>query len=261
MNLQLAADGNPDANIWAQRVEEAFKRDSILCAEYNTDIASGKWNGMMTQKHIGYTSWNDDFPRDIMPKTKTIADGEGGYTFTAQNGYVAMEAEHYYDCAAQDGAKWTVIPYMGRTRSAMTLMPYTVVPESNACLNYRFQMDGKAPERVKIHVIVKSTLDYLNKGGLTYTVSLDGAEPQTICFNDRLNEQKENIYSIFYPTVARRIVESVIEMPFDGTKDLHTLTLHPNDPAIVFEKIVVDAGGYQPSFLFGTESLMKRSNP
>ena len=111
---------------------------------------------------------------------------------------------------------------------------------------------------MKVHIIVKSTLDYLNKGGLTYTVSLDGSEPQRINFNSRLNEDKENIYSVFYPTVARRVVESVVTLPIDASKDSHFLTLTPDDPAILFEKIVIDAGGYQPQFLFGQESPCRR---
>jgi hypothetical protein len=114
------------------------------------------------------------------------------------------------------------------------------------------------PDSVKVHIVVKSTLDYLNKGGLTYKVSLDGSEPQSINFNSRLNEDKENIYSVFYPTVARRVVESVVTLPIDVSKGSHLLTLTPDDPAILFEKIVIDAGGYQPQFLFGQESPCKR---
>ena len=105
---------------------------------------------------------------------------------------------------------------------------------------------------------MKSTLDYLNKGGLTYTVSVDVSEPQRVNFNYNLNEEKENIYSIFYPTVARRVVESVVTVPYDETKTEHQLTLCPEDPAIVFEKVVVDAGGYQPQFLFSDESAHVR---
>lgn len=106
---------------------------------------------------------------------------------------------------------------------------------------------------MKVHVIVKSTLDYLNKGGLTYQVSLDGGNPVVVNFNKDLNEKPENIYSVYYPTVARRVVESVVELPL-ASEGIHTITLIPNDPAIVFEKVVVDAGGYQPSYLFMEES-------
>jgi hypothetical protein len=264
MNRYLAQKNLPEANEWAQRAREAFRRDSLLCASYNHDIAGGKWNGMMIQKHIGYRSWNDDFPADRLPEIKTVPDGSpvGNYTFTLNNGFVAMEAEHYYDATPAKNAQWTVLPFVGRTLSGMTLMPYTE-PVNGASLSYRFVVSPEcvatqSQTTVKVHVVVKSTLDYLNKGGLTYSVVLDGSEPQVVNFNHNLNEAKENIYSIFYPTVARRVVESVVTLPFDVSKKEHTLTLSPNDPAIVFEKIVVDAGGYQPEFLFGEESEKKR---
>ena len=256
MNHYLAKANDPAANEWAERARQAFRRDSLLCAAYNTDIAGGKWNGMMTQKHIGYRSWNDNFPADRMPKVETVAEGKGGYSFTMKDGYVAMEAEHYLSATPAAKAEWTVLPYVGRTLSGMTLMPYTE-PVSGASLSYQFTTDRQV-ESVKVHIVVKSTLDYLNKGGLTYTVSLDGSTPQRVNFNHNLNEAKENIYSVFYPTVARRVVESVVTLPIDKTKAEHLLTLCPEDPAIVFEKVVVDAGGYQPSFLFSDESAHTR---
>jgi hypothetical protein len=44
-------------------------------------------------------------------------------------------------------------------------------------------------------------------------------------------------------------------MPLKGSLEgTHTLTIRPLDPGIVFEKVVVDCGGYSPSFLFGDES-------
>ncbi len=264
MNRYLAKQNDPAANEWAARAREAFRRDSLLCASYNHDIAGGKWNGMMIQKHIGYRSWNDDFPADRLPALETVPDGVGGYTFMMKDGLVAIEAEHYYEATPAANAQWTVLPYVGRTLSGLTLMPYTE-PVSGAALNYRFTTTSSPyvanqlqPTTVKVHVIVKSTLDYLNKGGLTYRVSLDGGEAQRVNFNYNLNEAKENIYSVFYPTVARRVVESVVTLPFDVSKTDHVLTIQPDDPAIVFEKIVVDAGGYQPQFLFGEESPKKR---
>ena len=72
-------------------------------------------------------------------------------------------------------------------------------------------------------------------------------------FNSKLNEKPENIYTIYYPTIARRVVEQIVELPVDGSKDTHTLTLHPQDPGIVFEKIVIDLGGYERQYLFGKE--------
>ena len=112
-------------------------------------------------------------------------------------------------------------------------------------------------KQVKVHVVVKSTLDFLNVGGHEYTVSLDGSAPTTVNFNRTLVDRQPYMYSEFYPAVARRIVEKVVELPVtkDGT---HELTIQPRHPGIVFEKVVVDFGGYKPSYLFGTESPCKR---
>ena len=262
MNNHLYKLGDPAANLWADRVAEAFRRDSVLCAEYNHDIAGGKWNGMMIQKHIGYTDWHDNFERDMMPEVFRVdGNAQGGFVHKGADGYVAMEAEHYFSKADAPEAAWTVMPYMGRTLSGVSLQPYTK-PVSGASLAYRFtapaEVAGKVKD-VKVHVIVKSTLDFLNKGGLTYNVSLDGGEPQTVNFNKDLNENGNNTYTIYYPTVARRVVESVVTLPVgNGTDGVHELTVKPNDPGIVFEKIVVDMGGYKPSYLFMDASEKER---
>ena len=252
MNNQLYEQGNPKANIWADECENHFKRDSLICDEYNHKMAGGKWNGMMTQKHIGYTSWNDAFEKDTCPKLFRVSTSSNETVIAGNDGVVEIEAPYYSSKTDAAEAKWTEIPFMGKSVSAMTLMPYTKSVKG-ASITYKFKMqvsktsDGKAfngKQKVRIHVITKSTLDYLNKGGLTYGVSLDGASPVEINFNKDLNEKPENIYNIYYPTIATRIVDKVIELELPASSDgIHTLTLTPNDPAIVFEKIVIDGRG------------------
>lgn len=247
-NHALYKQGNPKANVWADECERLFKRDSLICDYYNHKMAGGKWNGMMTQKHIGYKSWNDDFEKDTCPELFRVTSKDG-VIISENNGVVEIEAP-YYSCKTDAAeAKWTEIPFMGKSVSAMTLMPYTKSVKG-ASITYKFKMQvsktsaGKAfngKQKVRIHVITKSTLDYLNKGGLTYGVSLDGASPVEVNFNKDLNEKPENIYNIYYPTIATRIVDKVIELELPASSDsIHTLTLTPNDPAIVFEKIVID---------------------
>ncbi len=256
MNNQLYEQGNPKANIWADECENHFKRDSLICDEYNHKMAGGKWNGMMTQKHIGYTSWNDAFEKDTCPKLFRVSTSSNETVIAGNDGVVEIEAPYYSSKTDAAEAKWTEIPFMGKSVSAMTLMPYTKSVKE-ASITYKFKMqvsktsDGKAfngKQKVRIHVITKSTLDYLNKGGLTYGVSLDGASPVEVNFNKDLNEKPENIYNIYYPTIATRIVDKVIELELPASSDgIHTLTLTPNDPAIVFEKIVIDGRGGKKS--------------
>ena len=250
-NHALYKQGNPKANVWADECERLFKRDSLICDYYNHKMADGKWNGIMIQKHIGYKSWNDDFEKDTCPELFRVTSKDG-VIISENNGVVEIEAPYYSSKTDAAEAKWTEIPFMGKSVSAMTLMPYTKSVKG-ASITYKFKMqvsktsDGKAfngKQKVRIHVITKSTLDYLNKGGLTYGVSLDGASPVEVNFNKDLNEKPENIYNIYYPTIATRIVDQVIELELPATADgIHTLTLTPNDPAIIFEKIVIDGRG------------------
>ena len=254
-NHALYKQNNPKANIWADECERLFKRDSLICDYYNHKMAGGKWNGMMTQKHIGYKSWNDDFEKDTCPELFRVTSKDG-VIISENNGVVEIEAPYYSSKTDAAEAKWTEIPFMGKSVSAMTLMPYTKSVKG-ASITYRFKMqvsktsDSKAfngKQKIRIHVITKSTLDYLNKGGLTYGVSLDGASPVEVNFNKDLNEKPENIYNIYYPTIATRIVDQVIELELPATTDgIHSLTLTPNDPAIVFEKIVIDGRGGKKS--------------
>lgn len=260
MNHKLYKENNPQANEWADKVEKAFKRDAALCNDYNTVMSGGKWNGMMTQKHIGYTSWNDNFPADKLPEIYRIEKPEeavGGYVFQAQNGVVSMEAEHYFDKKNAADARWTVIPYMGRTLSGISLMPYTV-PVEGASLTYKMQLP-KEVKTVTVHVVVKSTLAFRNLEGHKYMVGFEGGQEEVVNFNADLNEAPENIYAKFYPTVARRVIEKEMTFELPASADgMQTLQIKPLDPAIVFEKIVVDCGGYKESYLFMNESPCRR---
>ncbi|MGM9697623.1 MAG: glycosyl hydrolase 115 family protein [Prevotella sp.] len=254
MNLRAHEKGCPSQNHWADECEKAFKRDSMLCAEYNLTMSNGKWNGMMIQKHIGYTSWNDNFPKDTCPKlhrtetsctsAATPLSPSAPVPCASAHGLpsiISLQAPDYTSCIDSKEAKWTLIPFMGKGKGAMTLMPYKA-SVAGASISYKFK--GKAG-KARLHVVTKSTLDFLNKGGLTYSVSVDGGTPVTVNFNAELNEKPENIYSIYYPTIASRVIDKTVELEIEATADdMHTVTLCPNDPAIVFEKIVVD---YRPN--------------
>ena len=256
MNQYLAKKGDAAMNYWADKCEEYFKRDGVLMAKYNKEIAGGKWNGMMTQKHIGYTSWNDGFKHDMMPKVQRVESIQNIFEADGK-GYIAMEAEHYNSKVDAAQGKWTVIPFMGRTQSAMTIMPQTA-DVKGASLTYKFKAPKDAKKAVKVHIVTKSTLDFHNKGGMTYSVSLDGGKAETVNFNSDMNELPENIYDKYYPTIARRVIEKTVSLDF-GTADgdVHCITFQPNDAGIVLEKIVLDFGGYTKQYLFGKESVRK----
>ena len=260
MNHALYNAGDPAANEWADKVEACFARDKFLTGQYNNEMADGKWKNMMIQKHIGYRSWNDNFPADMLPRIFRIDDAEPlteGFTFKADAGYVSIEAPHVYSMTDSAEGKWTLIEDMGRTLGGVALMPYTV-PVDGASLTYKVELPADV-QNVTVHVATKSTLAFHDAAGHSYRVGFKGAEAVERCFNDRLNEKPENIYSVYYPTVAQRVAVEKIDLALPtGTDGVHELVIDPLDPGIVFEKIVIDFGGYIPSYLMGNESPHSR---
>lgn len=70
-NARYAAQGRASANYYADKVKELFDRDAALAREFHEKLLDGKWNHMMSQTHIGYTSWNNP-PVDKMPPVSYV---------------------------------------------------------------------------------------------------------------------------------------------------------------------------------------------
>jgi hypothetical protein len=69
-NQLYAEQGRASANAQAERVRELFQLDQELSDTYH-QINGGKWNHMMAQPHIGYTSWSE--PRsNTMPNLTEV---------------------------------------------------------------------------------------------------------------------------------------------------------------------------------------------
>ena len=70
-NKIYVEQGRASANFYAEKVKELFYKDAELTNQFHQDLANGKWNHMMSQTHIGYTSWNH--PRaNMMPAVSYI---------------------------------------------------------------------------------------------------------------------------------------------------------------------------------------------
>lgn len=255
MNRKLAAEKDPEANYWADHASSCFQRDAELSRDYNQNVAGGKWNHMMDQTHIGYTSWDEPRSGNIPPTLTRVAENEvktGGYIFREKNGVVVMEATHYYSHTAGTNTRWAVIPGLGRTLAGIALLPYTQAT-TDAQLNYRFQLQPPAPaDSITVRMIFKSTLPF-KKGGHSMAAAMDNHPQQTWNINDQLTWK--NNYSKMYPAGAARIIETHIKMPVNAVSDgVHTLAVRPLDPGIVLYKVIIDNGGYENTHLKMPES-------
>ena len=70
-NRLYAGQGRASANDYAAQARALFHADADLSAYYNHALAGGRWEHMMDQTHIGYTSWQEP-NRNIMPKIQEI---------------------------------------------------------------------------------------------------------------------------------------------------------------------------------------------
>lgn len=81
-NQLYVSQNRASANVVAQQATALFQADAALAAEYNHKLGLGKWDHMMDQTHIGYTSWRDP-PQNVMPKVTEIevpAEAQMGVT-------------------------------------------------------------------------------------------------------------------------------------------------------------------------------------
>ena len=154
---------------------------------------------------------------------------------------LTIEANHYTSASAPEGFRWEFIPGLGYGEGAMEVFPRVDAP-TGAKLVYKVKVPANA-KRATVTVVTRSTLAFARPEGHRYAVRLGDGKAQELNFNSRLNERPENIYSVFYPTVARRVVAKKVEfasLPAVDRKGEIALELSPLDPAVAFEKIVVD---------------------
>lgn len=241
-NHALAAKLDPEANQWADKVEACYLRDSLLTHHYNKVISNGKWDHMMDQIHIGYTSWNSPKKR-TMPKVTRIPEKERTYTFQEVDGYVAMEAEHFTRAIAEGETSWNIIPDFGKTLSGVTTIPVTKTPER---MYLEYDVEMKKTGKVRVDLLLAPTLNFNDNEGLSYAVSFDGDKEQIINFNGHykgdLGKWQAN------PIIESRSIHQL------DKKGKHTLRIRPLNPGIVIEKIIIHAGGLKNSYLGAPET-------
>ena len=242
-NQKLAAQKNPEANEWADKVAACFQRDSVLTDYYHKVIANGKWNHLMDQVHIGYTSWNNP-PQQIMPQVMRIPEKTPAYTFIETDGYISIEAEHFTRSIAEGKTIWSVIPEFGKTLSGVTTLPVTQSPEK---MYLEYDIEIKKSCNVKVELQLAPTLNFNNNKGLSYAISFDDGKEQIINFNGHYKGELGKWQ-------ANPIIESRSNHLLDK-KGKHTLRIRPLNPGIIIEKILIDAGGLKPSYLGAPETL------
>ena len=169
--------------------------------------------------------------------------------FAENNGYVAIDAEHFSNLVNKGEATWEKVPGLGRTLSAMMTVPVNkpslALSQNSPRLEYDvlFNTSGE----VSISTLISPTLNIYNNEGLCFAISIDDEKPQVV------NIHKGKTIPDWQESVRRNIVElntkHTIEKP-----GKHTLKIWMIDPGIVLQRILIDCGGLKPSYLGPLES-------
>lgn len=275
-NHLSASQGRTNADDFAKDAEVSFQTDAFLSSFYNHDLAGGKWNHMMDQTHIGYTSWQQP-PANVMPQLaevenpmntnsdfkKTVSldhqktPPKSATGFIEAEGYVSIEAAHFTKNVAAESARWEEIPNLGRTLSAMSIFPVTAAsvqpPENSPHLEYQMYLSDTG--KVEVQTILSPTLNFVAGRGLRYALSFDDESPQIVTAvpeNYSVGAGGDNRDWKQVVSDNARMVKTNFALSRAGE---HTLKIWMVDAGVVLQKIVVDCGGVKPSYLGPPESI------
>ena len=183
-------------------------------------------------------------------------DGPAAGSFAERDGYISIEAEDATSRRpAEGGAAWTTITSLGRTGDAVTVLPPTFGIEPDPAsiaaapaLEYEIYL-AAAPEdgEVVISTYCLPTHRVHEGRGLRYAIAIDDEPPQIVDFyedgghgGEQSPRWRENVARNAAITVTRH------ELTAAGR---HTLRIWAVDPGVVLDKIVIDTGGLQASYL------------
>jgi hypothetical protein len=76
LNRLYARQGRAATNDLAERARALFADDAALTRRYHA-LNNGKWNHMMAQTHLGYTTWQQP-PRNVMPAVSEVQVPKAG---------------------------------------------------------------------------------------------------------------------------------------------------------------------------------------
>lgn len=261
MNKWYASQKNLLANQWAGKAKQFYINDSLLTIQYNKELAKGKWDHMMDQTHIGYTSWQEP-RRNSMPKVTYVNADSAKVTRTAnissdrspgkflraifieKDGCISIEPSHYTKAINSKNIHWKIIPDIGKDGDGITTFPVTdsvQLTSSSPHVEYDFYTYSK--DSFKLLTYFSPTLNFHNTpNGLQFAVSVDNEKPQVISLN------KEDNTPVWNSWVANNIIIKTSKH-FISQPGKHVVKYWMISPAVVLQKIVMDFGGLELSYL------------
>ena len=226
LNQELLAEGRTaEANWAARQMEAAYDSIDALNRRYNEQL-DGKWRGMMAlapafralshlKPEVIYTEGAGEKPVDLTPKNEPLQDcllvDLSKYTSKSADARLVMGL----------GYDWRVMQ-LGETSYQVPSIPADSIDVFFYSVPFWPIYKGKS-NRI--------------------AVSVDGSEPQV--FENQFKEYSRS----WKDQVLRNGVACRLRFPIDRSKASHTLTFSALDPGQMLQKVIIDWGGLQPSYL------------
>lgn len=261
------------ARSYAARARAAQARLARETHRFNHEIAGGKWRRFMAVEPGDGTLSPLRLSLPTLPAANQVPDGdllpdpvlepEEAYTgleapagpgsrFAATDGYASMEAESYTRRVDRGDVGWREIPGLGRTGHSVAPFPTTAASSDTTRLLRRaprLQYDVELPAGpATVHVDVVPTFPIVQGRGLRFAVGLNDEAPQIVVLHreaetdDWAAEVQDN----------RAIATVDLDVPTAG---MHQLRVYMIDAGVVLDKILLDMGGLERSYLGPRETL------
>jgi hypothetical protein len=177
--------------------------------------------------------------------------------FVENNGIIAIDAPGFSKVVSTESVNWQIIPNLGRTESAITVIPVTssrqTISENSPRLEYPIYVFDTG--KVNISCYLSPTLNFQKTEGILYAISIDDEEPQivNIHLGDTVPDWK---YPAWWVNSVGENIRKQISFHQIATPGKHTIKFWMVDPGIVLQRIVLEYPGfYRYSYLGPPESL------
>ena len=238
-----------------------MEKDRLLTDPYSNTLAGGKWRGMMSDNHIGYTQWSiPESNRNPLTLGFKVNHSLLGKADSKQ--YSIPAYKYTRNIPAKNNA-WILLPDLGRGDGCMGAKTVDFLQsDGNATLEYEVDMQSK-----QIAIGILPTQDVNPARGLRIGVQIDDQPMQIIDARQGLHDEfgeytKKNlaISKVLKPLPPRNhlalsgfvngrqlprrdeVFDNIrwLDTSFDVAPGKHTLKIIMIDPAIELEKIVVN---------------------
>ncbi len=252
--------------------EAAAGRIAELTRRYNEDIAGGKWRHIVMVNGLSPRQWPSFQLPPILPLDDAdalaavrqqesarahattpappplvVPAGARPGDFVEHNGVVSILAGNFTNRAdLPSGAGWRVIPRLGRSGAAVTVLPSTAdlgVGQAPR-LSYRFHLATAFDAAPIVRVRLLPTHPIAAGQGLRLALAIDDGDPLALAVTSGFDPKS----AAWKERVLANATEAELRLPAPLAPGWHILHLVAVDAGVVVDKIVLDLGGLRLSY-------------